>query len=301
MNKFLIVALALLFTVSSAQGSSAEESAQMEALIANGQAQELAETLEERLQAQGESAMLLYWMGRAELSMIDEASAFRKLGLARSAKKNLEKAVALDPELVPARVSLGRYYLEAPAIAGGSEVKAKQQAERLITLDPPSGYRLEASIAQEQEQYEEAVDWFSQALAAQTWEWDPQYRLVVLAVHHQVASAEAVLNQAVENVRSYATNPDELLPLISYQRGKLAAVSGDFLEPGQAALEQYLQYEPAEDEPGLDWAEFRLSQVERHLGLTTEALARLESLENQEIPQDLSFAIRDERRWHYSD
>lgn len=301
MKQLLKLLLLMPFCLAQAQDASPMDSAAMEAMIADGQAEALEELMESALKEDPDSAQAHYWLGRAELASIDDASAFRKLGLARSARKNLEKAVSLDPALVPARISLARYYLEAPAIAGGDDDAAMDQAEQILALDAAAGYRIKGAIARSEEDYEQAVSWMRQALAAGPWEWAAQYELIVLAVHQQVGSAVAALDEAQSNVRAHAENAGELLPLIDYQRGKLAAVSGNYLESGQLALERYLLHTPAEGEPDLEWAQFRLSQVERQLGSADEALARLEGLESSEVPEDLSFAIRDERRWHYSD
>lgn len=300
MKAFLTLILTVSLAVSSAWGDSAIDTAELEAMIADGQAKPLAEQMEARLK-EGDDPLAYYWLGRAELALIDDASAFRKLGLARSAKNNLEEAVAMDPDFVPARVSLARYYLEAPAIAGGSEEAAQEQADKLMDLDAASAYGIKATLAALQGEYDESINWERKALAADEWGWDEQYMLIISAVHRQVDSATEILNEAVENVQRHADDPDALLPLIAYQRGKLAAVTGTYLESGQTALEQYLLHTPPEGEPGLDWAQFRLSQVERQLGLSEEAIASLEDLESREVSEDLSFALRDERRWHYSD
>lgn len=302
MKALLTLIIAVTLSVSVARADAEPDYAAMEAMIADGQAKALAKTLEQRIDdAQQPAALDYYWLARAELARIDEVAAFRKPFMATSARENLENAVALDPNLAAAREALARYYLEAPAIAGGSMEGAKEQAGWLLELDPPAGYRVNGAIAASEENHEAAVDWYRKALAAQEWTWERQYDVVVRAVNWQTDNTPATLAEAQANVQAHASEPETLLPLIDYQSGKYAATSGNNLEPGQAALQRYLETTPGEEEPGLEWAQFRLAQVERWLGQSEAAQARLAQLEAQEYPEALAFALKDERRWHYAD
>jgi tetratricopeptide (TPR) repeat protein len=293
--------LVLLATLVATQEARADDDyAPVAELIAEGQAGQAAELMEARLAEQSDDTQARYWLARAELAQIDDASVFRKPLLARSARENLEQVLEEDPRHVPAREALARYLLEAPAIVGGSVERAEQQADLLLEQDPPTGYRVKASIELGRGDDEEALAMLQQALASEPWTWDAQYRLVVMAVHRKSRSATEVLDGAESSVREFARQPDALLPLLDYQRGKLAAVGGVGLEPGRAALQRYLASDPGPDDPDLEWAEFRLAQVERQLGMTEAAQARLERLEQSEVPEDLTYALRDELRWHYS-
>jgi tetratricopeptide (TPR) repeat protein len=50
-----------------------------------------------------------------------------------------EKAIALDPNHVAARIGLSQFYLGAPGIAGGSVAKARAQGEALLALPDKRG------------------------------------------------------------------------------------------------------------------------------------------------------------------
>jgi len=270
------------------------------ALIERGEAGEASELLEARLETADGDLEARYWLARAELARIDDANAFRKPFLARSAKNHLEQVLAEDPAHLAAREALARYLLEAPAIVGGSVDRAKEESDRLLEQHAPTGFRVKSAIALQEGDSEGAVDMLRRALEAEPWTWEAQYTLIVQAVHRQTASAPGLLDAAERNVRTRADDPAALLPLVDYQRGKLAAVGGAALEDGRAALLRYLEYTPGEGEPALVWAQFRLAQVERQLGLVDAAEGRLERLEDSQVPENLSFALRDERRWHYS-
>lgn len=273
----------------------------LQALIDDGAADQVVDRMEDRLEEETPSADIHYWLAQGQLAQIDRASIFRKMGLAGSARENLETALALDASHVPARVSLGQFFLQAPAIAGGSKEKALAEAESLMALNPAAAYRLRSDIAESEDDHEASVAYARKALAAGEWDWDAQYALVVQGVHYQVADAETMLDEAERNVRDHENDTSEHLPLLDYQRGKYAAVSGKALASGRAALNHYLAHEPGPDAPQLIWAEFRLAQVERQLGQNTAADARLAKLEAREVPENLGFALQDERRWHYAD
>jgi tetratricopeptide (TPR) repeat protein len=71
------------------------------------------------------------WLGRSYGYAALEAHMLRQPFLALRVKQHFEKAVTLNPDNIPARTDLREYYLQAPGILGGSDTKAKQQAEEI--------------------------------------------------------------------------------------------------------------------------------------------------------------------------
>lgn len=293
----LAVLLGLSAPALAASGAATDD-ASLDAMIAEGQAARVVELMASDADTRA-TERTHYWQARGELAQIEEASVFRKIGLARSARDHLLAALEIDPDSVRVRETLAGYYIQAPAMAGGSLEAAAEQADRLEALDPAASYRVRARMAQAEDDQEAAVSWRRKALAASEWTWEAQYALVITAVHYQLASAPEVLEEASVRVRDSSETPEMQIALLDYQRGKYAAVTGTGLEEGSAALERYLAYEPEEGQPQRVWAEFRLAQVERQLGQERAAQARLVGLESQDIPEDLGYALRDERRWHY--
>lgn len=72
------------------------------------------------------------WYGDSLFQTIGEASIFAKGSMASKGRKAYERAVELDPSLDEARFGLAMFFMEAPGIAGGSEKKAREQAEALL-------------------------------------------------------------------------------------------------------------------------------------------------------------------------
>jgi len=55
-------------------------------------------------------------------------------------KDSFEKTIALNPNHIDARWALIEYYLQVPALFGGSEKNAQHYADELIKLSPVDGY-----------------------------------------------------------------------------------------------------------------------------------------------------------------
>jgi hypothetical protein len=66
---------------------------------------------------------------------------FHRTSLARHTRDELERAVELDPNHLDARWGLVQYYALAPGYLGGSEEKARQEAEEISKRDAALGKR----------------------------------------------------------------------------------------------------------------------------------------------------------------
>jgi tetratricopeptide (TPR) repeat protein len=71
----------------------------------------------------------------------------QQLLLARRFRKQLDTALALDPDDVQAQRDLLEFFLLAPGIAGGDSLKAAAVADRLTRINPAEGYLARARIA----------------------------------------------------------------------------------------------------------------------------------------------------------
>jgi len=80
-------------------------------------------------------------LGDAHGLVAVHASKLHALGHAKKCKAALEKAVALDPNNMQARISLVLFYIHVPGIAGGSDKKGWKQVEEIEKLDPALGWR----------------------------------------------------------------------------------------------------------------------------------------------------------------
>jgi tetratricopeptide (TPR) repeat protein len=96
-----------------------------------------------------------------------KAGILSKLGLAGKCRGAYEKAVALDPKNIEARMALVNYYQQAPGFAGGDSAKALAQAQEIKKLDPARGRIALASYWVGEKKYDLAFAEFDEVLKAQ--------------------------------------------------------------------------------------------------------------------------------------
>ena len=183
----------------------------------------------------------LYQEGVAIAATIDDASVFRKAGLARDMRDAWLQAVALDPDHARARVSLFQFYLAAPGIIGGGRDKALGELAhiaRIADARPDDlALRLDHGLL-----CQSVDDWACAAAA---------FELVV------------------------AKDPGAMMAW--YQIGRTALRSGAQLERGAEALERYLTHTPGDGEPSRAWGYTRLGQVYAAQGRPADARAAIEA------------------------
>jgi hypothetical protein len=75
------------------------------------------------------------------------ANAFQQILLARRFRKEIDTALALDPQDVQANRDLLEFYLLAPSVAGGSRQRAGAVADRIGAIDGPEGLLAKARLA----------------------------------------------------------------------------------------------------------------------------------------------------------
>ncbi len=189
---------------------------------------------------------------------INQVNVFRKMGMAGDMRGAWERAVGLDPNHLDAHMSLLRYYLQAPAIAGGGRDKALAQAERIAAVDKAAGYRAKAVYWTSGEEFDKALAEYEAAAAEFPDDLDIhfEYGLYLqrvedwdraVEVHAAIAAADATRMDA------------------EYQVGRTAVMSGRHLEQGAAALRRYLGHTPGAGGPPMAWAHTRLGQVYLHM------------------------------------
>jgi tetratricopeptide (TPR) repeat protein len=240
----------------------------------NAKRKQALEGFERAVELQPGNADYQYWLGSASFEHIDDVGMLSKMSLASGGRKAFEKAIALDPNQVEARVGLSQFYVGAPAIAGGSVDKAKEQANALIALPEKrgeyQGHMILAGIAAREENWPEMSRQYGAAetssgvgadpvavLRAQAWSLlnrkkDPQAAAAIVARYLKVASADDLtalyldgevkrqLGHCAEALLRY----DQVLAKRAEARGSRwgAAVCRDQLGQKDAARRDYEEY-----------------------------------------------------------
>jgi tetratricopeptide (TPR) repeat protein len=259
----ILAAIAVLAAVSvSAQTTLIEQAT---TAMSHGDNDAAIQILEKAIAQYPGNAEAHFYLSTAYGSKGQQLGVFHGLNYAPKAKVELEKAIALNPRYVEARLGLVEFYAIAPGIMGGSYEKAFEQAKEIKALDPVVSHRACAVIYTQQKKPELAKKEYVEAIREQP----------------NSAKAHTYLGQYLENVeKNYPAASAEFemalkvdanhMPAL-YHLGKTAALANANLPRGEEALNQYLAYTPKPNEPPLASAHYYLGVVYEKEGKKPEA------------------------------
>jgi tetratricopeptide (TPR) repeat protein len=194
------------------------------------------------------------WLGRVQGEQALRAGVMRKLSLARRIRDHFLRAVELEPENLGARRYLTEFYIQAPAIAGGSTARAAEQVAEIRRRSPYLGAMTAAELATRRGQHPAAEREYAALVTAYPDSVTPL--IALMASYYRSKNWDAAT--AVTR-RRQQTHPNAMLT--HYLAGRTAAESGRELEAGEQALRRYLAHTPARGEPPLANAHWRLGMI----------------------------------------
>jgi predicted Zn-dependent protease len=216
---------------------------------------------------------------------------FQQAFLARRFKKEIEAALAIDPNDIQAQRDLMEYDLLAPGLVGGDRKQAEAVAERIGRMDRGQGFLAQARIAQfyhdpgrQELMLRKAVDAapskykiriaLAQFYSKERVNWDAAAENARAAIEIDPARAdgysilaaayasqgkwpelEATLAEADRAV------PDDLTP--HFRAAEASIVAGNNDTAARAELRKYLSQEPEGNEPTLTDARQKLGEISR--------------------------------------
>jgi Tfp pilus assembly protein PilF len=199
------------------------------------------------------------WLGRAYGVQAARASKLRLPGLARKTKNDIDRALELDPTSVSARQYLVEYYLNAPKLFGGGEDRARGQIEPMRKQNPYVAALTSAYIADRQKDIARAEKEYKAVMTQYPDSAEPVRGLMYVYLRWKRYPQAWQFADELER-----KNPDE--PTVRYLVGRLASESGQQLERGAKALDQYMGYHPKASEPSLASAHLRLGVIKERQG-----------------------------------
>ncbi|MGE5325091.1 MAG: tetratricopeptide repeat protein [Actinomycetota bacterium] len=263
------------------------------------------------------------YLAEAYGQKIQHAGVFDKLGMARTIRKEAERAVAFDPKNLDALESLMEFHIDAPGIVGGNKGKASELAERITALDPVRGAFARSTIAAHEKRYAEQKRFQLEAVEQNPRSYDAligaarlylsdrwlNYRTAsefaarAIAVdparvrgYSLLAQSYAGLGEldklAVLLARSEAEVPDDFAPY--FYAGQRLLVAGKNPALAEQYLRKYLTQEPEGESPTLGEAHWRLGQALERQGRKTDAVHEIEQAVR--MNPDLKEARRDLKR-----
>jgi tetratricopeptide (TPR) repeat protein len=120
---------------------------------------------EKAVALQGDNSGYHLWLARAYGEKADSSNFLVAAPLAKKVRTEFERAVQLSPDRIDARTDLAEFYLEAPAIVGGGEDKARAQADVLARLAPAKAHWVNGRIAEKQKDPARAESEYRAAIA----------------------------------------------------------------------------------------------------------------------------------------
>lgn len=240
-------------------------------LFRMGRIRDAAARFENAIKSDGRVASHHLWLGNALGTLADSTSKIRLPFLARRIKAAFEKTVALDPTSIEGREGLVEYYLQAPAVAGGSREKALEQIREITRLNPMRGHFKAAGMYAVEKKTAEAE---RALLAAQQVAPDSALAGYTLGSFYQ--NAERWTEAFAVYDRMLNRFPGEAL--VHFNIGRAAALSGQQLERGERELRQFIAAPPADlAKPTLAGAHHRLGMVYEKQGRKDAARAEYQA------------------------
>ncbi len=111
-------------------------------------------------------ANYFYKYGGALGMKAKESNKLKALGMIDEIRASFEKSIELNPKHIEARWALINFYLQLPAILGGSEKKAIQYSNELLVISPIDGYLSKGFIDENYKRYTAAEQQYKKAIAA---------------------------------------------------------------------------------------------------------------------------------------
>jgi len=264
-----IAAILFIATLALAAGAQTNDAQALHQLgrdaITRGEPEKAAEYFEKAVALKPNDADYHYRLANAYLQAGMGAGMFTGMSMGRKARAELERAVKLDPNFILARLALLEFYVVAPAIAGGSESAATEQATEIRKRDPIEGRRALARIHTAAQKPDLARKEYADMLMEQPASARAHYLFGVylMLTEKNYKSASEELESAVRLDPSY-------MPAY-FQIGHVAALSGNNVARGEETLKKYLAYRPKDEEPSIARAYYWLGGIYERQGKKAEA------------------------------
>jgi tetratricopeptide (TPR) repeat protein len=235
--------------------------------MTRGEAEKAVEYLEKSAALKPNNADYHYQLAVAYSQAGMRAGMLGGMSMVKSMKVELEKAIQLDPNLIPARFALIEFHLNAPGIVGGSQASALEQAEAIRKRDAIDGHRAFARIRTAESKPDlvrkEYVDMVKEQPASARAHY--YYALYFMLTEKNYKAASDELDSALKLDPAY-------MPAY-FQIGHVAALSANSLPRGEESLKKYLAYHPKDDEPSAARAYYWLGGIYEKQGKKAEAKA----------------------------
>jgi len=213
--------------------------------------------------AKNDNANYHYKYGGALGMKALEVNKFKALSIIGDVKEAFLKAADLDPKHIDARWALVELYMQLPGIIGGSKKKSLKYAHELEQLSKVDGYLAKGYVYEYDNEPKLAESYYKKAVkvGGSLTCYDKLTNLY--ETEKQPQKAIATIDEAYEK-----HNKNHL----HYQIGKVCADYNIELDKGERCLKTYIENHSAKDGVPIEWAYYRLAQIQKHRANKQEAL-----------------------------
>ncbi|MEZ4795762.1 MAG: hypothetical protein R2785_01220 [Flavobacteriaceae bacterium] len=224
---------------------------------------EAIEQYKKLVNANNDNANYHYKYGGALGMKALEVSKFKALGIIGDVKVAFLRAAELDPKHIDARWALVELYMQLPGIIGGSKNKSLKYADELEHLSKVDGYLAKGYVYEYDNEPELAESYYKKAI--EVGGSLTCYDKLTNLYENEKQPLKAILN-IEEAYEKHNKNH------LHYQIGKVSADYNVELDKGERCLKMYIENHSAKDGVPLEWAYYRLAQIQKHRVNKQEAL-----------------------------
>lgn len=192
-----------------------------------------------------------------------EVNKFKALGIIGDVKEAFLKAAELDPKHLDVRWALVELYMQLPGIIGGSKTKSLKYADELEQLSKVDGYLAKGYIYEYDNEPELAETYYLKAIevggSLNCFEKLTNLYETEKKPHKAIATIEKAYEKHNKNH-------------LNYQIGKVSADYNIELDKGERCLKMYIENHSVKDGVPIEWAYYRLAQIQKNRKNKIEAL-----------------------------
>lgn len=192
-----------------------------------------------------------------------EVNKFKALGIIGDVKEAFLKAAELDPEHIDTRWALVELYMQLPGIIGGSKKKSLKYAEELEQLSKVDGFLAKGYVYEYDKEPELAESYYKKAIKVGG-------SLTCFEKLTSLYEKENRPNDAISNIEQAHKKHNR--NALHYQIGKVCADYNIQLDKGERCLNMYIENHSTKDGVPIEWAYYRMAQIQKHRVNKQEAL-----------------------------
>lgn len=210
-----------------------------------------------------DNARAHYRYALAEVAKLQYGNMFAGYAAAETYKREIRRAIELDPKLLEARTHEIYFYLNAADGLGGSPARALELAVAMTDVDRNRGLLEQVKALRKLERYEEALALGVEALRSQPNE--PELILMLAFLHYEKKDYKAAIAVLATEVPSDAP----VFGSILYQRARSRIMAEVELDQAVEMLQRFIVLRPSigndglpdNDLPSVSSAYWRLGQI----------------------------------------